>query len=141
MLLDKINNEIKKAMLDKYTNKRDALRAVKSRANLLAKDSHSEITDDIVVTAINKELKELKQGLSSLNNHEDDPLYKTYKERVSLLEEYLPEMMSEEDLRKAIGDILNKLGDVPFGKKMQAVMGELKGKADGKLIQSIVKSY
>lgn len=141
MLLEKINNEIKSAMVSKDTDKRDVLRSVKSRANIIAKENHCEISDEILVKAVQKEMKELTQALDSFKGNSENEVYKGYKYRVDLLEEYLPSMMSEDEVRKAVAKILDSLGDVPFGKKMQAVMGELKGKADGKLIQKIVKEH
>lgn len=139
MLLEKLNGEIKEAMVSKDTNKRDVLRSVKSRANLLAKESHCEINDELVVKAIQKEMKELSQALDSFKSNTDNDVYKDYVYRVDVLKEYMPSMMSEDEIREEVKRILNSLGDVPFGKKMQAVMKELKGKADGKLIQKIVK--
>lgn len=139
MLLDKLNKEIKEAMVSKDTNKRDVLRSVKSRANLLAKENHCEINDELLVKALQKELKELSQALEGFKNNTDNNVYKDYTYRVSVLKEYMPSMMSEDEVREEVKRILNSLDNVPFGKKMQAVMGELKGKADGKLIQKIVK--
>lgn len=139
MLLDKLNKEIKEAMVSKDTNKRDVLRSVKSRANLLAKENHCEIDDELLVKALQKELKELSQALEGFKNNTDNNVYKDYTYRVSVLKEYMPSMMSEDEVREEVKRILNNLDNVPFGKKMQAVMGELKGKADGKLIQKIVK--
>lgn len=139
MLLDKLNKEIKEAMVSKDTNKRDVLRSVKSRANLLAKENHCEINDELLVKALQKELKELSQALEGFKNNTDNNVYKDYTYRVSVLKEYMPSMMSEDEVREEVKRILNNLDNVPFGKKMQAVMGELKGKADGKLIQKIVK--
>lgn len=139
MLLEKLNGEIKEAMVSKDTNKRDVLRSVKSRANLLAKENHCEIDDELLVKALQKELKELSQALEGFKNNTDNNVYKDYTYRVSVLKEYMPSMMSEDEVREEVKRILNNLDNVPFGKKMQAVMGELKGKADGKLIQKIVK--
>lgn len=139
MLLDKLNKEIKEAMVSKDNNKRDVLRSVKSRANLLAKENHCEINDELLVKALQKELKELSQALEGFKNNTDNNVYKDYTYRVSVLKEYMPSMMSEDEVREEVKRILNNLDNVPFGKKMQAVMGELKGKADGKLIQKIVK--
>lgn len=139
MLLDKLNKEIKEAMVSKDTNKRDVLRSVKSRANLLAKENHCEINDELLVKALQKELKELSQAIEGFKNNTDNNVYKNYTYRVSVLKEYMPSMMSEDEVREEVKRILNSLDNVPFGKKMQAVMGELKGKADGKLIQKIVK--
>lgn len=139
MLLEKINEDIKKAMIAKDTNKRDVLRSIKSRANLMAKERHSEINDDLIVKAIQKEHKELEQSIISLKGNTENKVYQDSKYRLELLEEYKPKLMSEDEVRTEVKRILSELGDVSFGEKMRAVMSELKGKADGKLLQSVVK--
>lgn len=140
-LLEKINGEIKEAMVSKDADKRDVLRSIKSRANLMAKEGHTEINDDLIIKAVQKEMKEMTQALTSFKDNTDNDVYKSYKYRLSLIEKYLPSMMSEEEVVEAVKNILSNLEDASFGEKMKAVMSELKGKADGKLIQKAVKSF
>lgn len=83
----------------------------------------------------------MTQALTSFKDNTDNDVYKSYKYRLSLIEKYLPSMMSEEEVVEAVKNILSNLEGASFGEKMKAVMSELKGKADGKLIQKAVKSF
>lgn len=142
MLLERLNNEIKAAMVDKNTEKRDVLRTIKSNANLTAKEKHTDITDEFVLDAIKKEIKQLNQTLTSLVGKEDTDLYKNTTYRLEVLKEYMPKQMTEDAVREAVKRIVSNLdANVAFGVKMGAVMKELRGKADGKLIQQIVKEF
>lgn len=138
-MLNKINEEIKKAMIAKDTSKRDVLRAVKSSANLLAKEDHTEITDSHLLAAIKKEVKTLNGTLQALEGKNGvTEAVADAKYRITVLEEYLPKMMSEEEVKAAVIKIIGGLENPNMGTAMKAVMQELKGKADGKVISATV---
>lgn len=141
-LIDRLNDEIKQAMLSHDADKRDALRAVKSGTTLMRKEQHTdEVSDSMVVAAAQKEIKAYEQTILALKGKEDTPNYKSAAYRISLLKEYLPKQLSEEEVRAKISEIVAGLpADANFGAKMKAVMAQLKGQADGRLIQSILKT-
>jgi hypothetical protein len=139
-LKESIDAKIKEAMINKDAETRDVLRAVKSNANLAAKEAHTDVTDDMFVSAFKKELKMMNQTVASLAGKEDTDLYKSTLSKIKVIESFLPKEMTEEDVKAIVEKIVAGLGDnANFGTKMQAVMKELKGKADGKLIQKVVK--
>lgn len=140
MLLEGLNTEIKEAMINKDVEKRDVLRTVKSNANLDAKEKHVDITDELVIDAVKKEIKQLNQTVKSLVGKENTVLYRSSKYRIEILETYMPKQLTEDEIREAVKKIVSELDEnVAFGVKMRAVMKELRGKADGKLIQKFVK--
>lgn len=97
-----------------------------------------DIPEDIVDAAVLKELKTAKEQLDTCPADRTE-LIEEYKARVEVITEFAPKQLSEDEI-KAI--ITEKFSDViATGNKgmiMKAVMGELKGKADGKLINKIV---
>lgn len=140
-MITKINEEIKKAMIAKDSSKRDVLRAVKSSAGLIAKELHTEISNEHVLSAINKEIKALNGTINSLSgNTAGAAAVEDARYRISILEDYLPVMMSAEEVESEVKRILDGLGEVDMRNAMKAVMAELKGKADGKLISETVKN-
>ena len=140
MLLERLNTEIKEAMINKDVEKRDVLRTVKSNANLDAKEKHVDITDELVIDAVKKEIKQLNQTVKSLAGKENTVLYRSSKYRIEILETYMPKQLTEDEIREAVKKIVSEMDEnVAFGVKMRAVMKELSGKADGKLIQKFVK--
>ena len=140
MLLERLNTEIKEAMINKDVEKRDVLRTVKSNANLDAKEKHVDITDELVIDAVKKEIKQLNQTVKSLAGKENTVLYRSSKYRIEILETYMPKQLTEDEIREAVKKIVSEMDEnVAFGVKMRAVMKELSGQADGKLIQKFVK--
>lgn len=140
-LVEKLNIDIKSAMIEKDNDKKDELRAIKSAASLLAKEKHVEVSDEFILDAAKKEMKQLNQTIASLKGKENTDLYKSTAYRIKIVETYLPKQMTEDEIREAIVKIIKTVDkDANFGVKMKAVMSELKGKADGKLIQNILKN-
>ena len=96
------------------------------------------ITEDMVNAAILKELKATKEQIETCPESRQD-LLEQYKAKLAVIEEFAPKMLSEEEieaiLRKKFADVIATKNK---GMIMKAVMAELKGKADGKVINSVV---
>ena len=145
-MYNKIKNEIKEAMKTKDTVKRDVLKMVVNKAKSIKKetdpnDTTEIISDDVIVNAINKEMKQLNQTKDSLKGREDTDLYKETVNKISILSEYIPKMMTREEVDRTVYNILTGGNYNTFGEKMKVCMSELKGKADNKLIKEIVEKY
>lgn len=139
MLYTEIQNAIKEAMKSKETDKKDVLKMVVAKAQAIAKESKCDITDSIMLDGIQKELKQLNQTKDSLTGKENSELYKSTLCKIEILNGYLPKMMTEEEVRVEIDDIINTIGvELNKGALMKAVMPKLKGKADGKIISKCV---
>lgn len=142
----KIKTQIKEAMRNKDNITKDALKMVVDKAKSIKKESNPNdttdiIPDDIIVTAVNKEIKQLNQTKDALKGKENTYLYIVTDTKISILSEYLPKMMTKEEVEEAVARILSE-GDYPnFGVKMKLCMSELKGKADNKVIKEVVERY
>lgn len=141
-----INNDIKQAMLAKDKRKLNALRAIKSELLLLktGKDTSSmEIPESVEIKLLQKLVKQRKEAaaLYSEQNRPDLEEEETYQ--AEIIEAYLPEQISEEELADIIKQIISETG-VTSMKEMGKVMGlasqKLSGKADNKTISAMVKT-
>lgn len=140
-MFKRIQADIKTAMMNKDTDKKEVLKMVSSKAQLDAKEKKKEMSDEIVVTALKRELKQLIQTKESLKGYEESDLYQSTVNKISIVSNYLPAEMSEEEINQEVRRILSS-GNYPnFGLKMKAVMTELKGKADNSLIKKAVENY
>ena len=96
------------------------------------------ITEDMVNAAILKELKATKEQIETCPESRQD-LLEQYKAKLAVIEEFAPKMLSEDEIEAILRE---KFADVIATKNkgmiMKAVMAELKGKADGKVINSVV---
>lgn len=142
-LADIINNEIKVAMKAKNADRLRALRGIKSAFMLLqTSDKADSITEDDYQKALNKLAKQRKDSLEVYMQQNREDLASVERAELSVIEEFLPEQMGEEEVRKIIEKVITDAGlsgPASMGKAMPLAMKELNGKADGKLISSIVK--
>ena len=138
---EKINTDIKNAMLAKDKEKLAVLRDIKSKLLLEATSGNGEASDD---TAIKICVKLHKQRMETYEiyitqGREDLAADELFQAKV--LEEYLPKMMSEDEVRaevKAAIASTGAAGPQEMGKVMGVLSGKLAGKADGKMIASLV---
>ena len=140
-LEEKINADIKTAMLAKDQKKLDALRAVKS-AILLLKTSPEGLTDDTEMKALQKMVKQRKETADIYQTQNRKDLADVEIFQAGVIEAYLPKQMSEDELRTEISKIISSSGassPADMGKVMGLATKQLAGKADGKAISSIVK--
>lgn len=142
-ITEQINSDIKQAMLAKDKDKLAALRAVKSELLLEAtKGGDGEVSEEMGMKLIQKLVKQRKDAASIFIEQGREDLAKDELFQVEVLSVYLPEQMSEEEVRKVIQEVIAQTGassPADMGKVMGAAMGKLNGKADGKVISAIVK--
>jgi uncharacterized protein YqeY len=142
-LEEKINADIKSAMLAKEKEKLEALRAVKS-AILLAKSEKagSEVSEDAELKLLQKLVKQRKEAAEIYVNQSRQDLADVEMYQAKVIEQFLPAQMSEEEVEKIIQTIITETGASgikDMGKVMGTASKQLAGKADGKLISEIVK--
>ncbi|MBK7310506.1 MAG: GatB/YqeY domain-containing protein [Sphingobacteriaceae bacterium] len=138
---EKINADIKTAMLAKDAKKLEALRAIKS-AILLLKTSAEGLSEDTAMKAIQKEVKKRKESgdLYTQQNRADLAEVEAYQ--ASVLEEYLPKQLSEEEIKTQLQAIITQVGANgagDMGKVMGVASKQFAGKADNKLVSQLVK--
>lgn len=141
-----IKTQIKEAMKSKDTIKRDVLKMVIDKARSIKKeqypnDTSEHISDEMILQAINREMKQLVQTKDALKDRTDCDLYVQTANKIDILSAYLPTQMTREEVENAVYTILSNRDFPNFGMKMKAVMAELKGKADNKLIKEVVETY
>ena len=140
-MYNKIMSEIKEAMKNKETDKKDVLKMALTKAQNIAKENKCEVTNEIVLDAIKKELKQLDQTKKSLEGREDSDLYKSTVYKSEILNKYLPEMLGEKDVMIRVIALLEDERVKSKGEAMKIVMKDLKGKTDNKLISECVDKY
>lgn len=143
-LSDQINSDIKQAMLAKEKEKLEALRAIKSALMLEAtKGGDSSVSEADEMKILQKLLKQRKDAAEIYREQGRDDLLKDELAQAEIIQAYLPEMMSEDEVTAVVKETIEQLGasgPQDMGKVMGPVMGKLNGKADGKMISQIVKN-
>ena len=104
-------------------------------------DEMSKLTDEEVLEVISSEVKKRKDSIKQYEEGNRQDLADNEKKELEILMEYMPEQMPEDEVRKIISDKIQELGasgPQDTGKVMGAIMGQLKGKADGGMVNKIV---
>jgi uncharacterized protein len=138
-----IMTELKAAMLAKDEAALRGLRAIKS-ALLLAKTSggSGEMTFEDEVKLLQKLVKQRRESVDIYKQQNREDLAKSELDEIAVIEKFLPKMMSEEEIRTAVKEIIASVGATSaadMGKVMGAASKQLAGKADNKTVSVIVK--
>jgi uncharacterized protein YqeY len=143
-LQNQVMDKMKEAMKAKDTIALQALRAVKS-AFLLAKTEtgvKEEITEEQAIKIIQKQVKQRKDSAAIFIKQNRQDLADPEFLEIAVLEQFLPEALSEDEIEKVVITTITKLGASgmkDMGKVMGMVSNELSGQADGKVISAFVK--
>ena len=128
------------AMKAKDKVRKEAISSLVSAAKKVAIDEgcRDDISEEIVGRVILKEMKTVKEQLDTCPESRDD-LRAEYQARYDVIAKYAPQQMSADEIRTYLeGKFAEVLATKNKGQIMKAVMGDLKGKADGKLINQVV---
>ena len=144
-MIKRIDKEIKESLKNKNNERKVTFRSIKAKALSLSKENHTDVSDQIVVKAIKKEIKELEQTRESYLKIKDPSLeqlsYLSYLNSIieELKENWIPKV-NREELKDRIKAILIKSpAGMSFGLKMKVVMKELNNEFDGKIVSEIIR--
>jgi len=145
MTKQQLKDELKQAMLAKDTVKTSVLRMVISAigyAEIQKGSAGYEATDEDVMSVIQKEVKQHRDSIEQFKNADRPELVEKETTELAILEKYVPAQMEEEEVRKLVGEAIQKTGasnPSDMGKVMGALMPQTKGKADGGLVSRLVR--
>jgi uncharacterized protein YqeY len=146
-LKDQIGEDIKSAMKAKDKVRLETVRSIKKviiekEVELRAKGKDALTPDDEIQVLV-QQAKQRKDAIAQYLQAGREDLANQEKAELVIIETYLPEQLSDEELEEIVTGIISKVGATTakdFGKVMGVAMKELKGKADGNKIQELVKA-
>lgn len=144
-IFDQVSEDIKKAMLAKDKVALDALRGVKKEflEAKTAPGSNGELPDERALQILQKLVKQRKESAEMYRSANRPELAEEEMAQCRVIEGYLPAMMSEEELNKALEAIISETGaegPKDMGKVMGVATKRLAGKAEGRAISTAVKA-
>lgn len=140
-MLDKIQNDLRKAQLSRDETKVSTLRLLLSEIHNL-EIIKKTISDQDIISVTLKEVKKRKEAIEAFRNGGREQQAQKEEAESKILEAYLPSQANIEELTKLVEDTINELGATSMqdmGKVIGAVMGKAKGRADGSTVSQIVK--
>lgn len=142
-LEEKVNGEIKTAMLAKDQAKLSALRAIKSGLLLLKSEKGgAQITEEMELKLLQRMVKQRKESAEMYKSQNRDDLYAEEVSQLEIISLYLPQQMGEEEITEALKKMMadNNITSIrDMGKLMGIASRTFAGKADNKLVSEIVK--
>lgn len=133
-------------LLSKYVREKNmeavsAIKMVKTRISMEKGrlKNVKELAEDEILRIVRKELKEIQETIDSLRKAGMEHRIQEEERKAEVLEELLPAALSEGEVQKIIDEAVRDLGKEDFGKIMKAVTGKVAGRADGKLVSSLVR--
>jgi len=146
-LKDRIGEDIKSAMKAKDKIRLETVRGIKKvilekEVELRPKGIDS-LSEEQEIELLVKQAKQRRDSIEQFTNAGRDDLADKEKQELAILETYLPKQMDDSEVESIVDEIIASVGATSakdLGKVMGAAMKQLKGKADGKKIQTLVKS-
>ncbi|MGX6428359.1 GatB/YqeY domain-containing protein [Levilactobacillus yonginensis] len=138
-----LNTDLKTAMKAHDKLSLNVIRMMKAAlTNEKVKAGH-DLTSEEELTVVSRELKQRKESMTEFAKGNRDDLVEGVKAEIAIVEKYAPKQLSADEITKIVADSIAKVsasGMGDFGKVMGAVMPQVKGKADGALVNQTVKA-
>ncbi len=142
MLKEKLLEDLKESMKNKDVVRKNTVQMVRAGILQIEKDKGIEVSDEMIIDIIAKEMKKKKDALVDFEKGAREDLVEQTKQEMKVLEEYLPKQLSVDEIKEIVSKVITEVGATSM-KDMGNVMREAKAKigagADGKTINEVVK--
>ncbi len=141
-LKKRLQEDLKSAMKEKDTFKRDTVRFLMSAIKQVEVDTRKELTDADIIKIIQKSVKQREEAATQYKEGGREDLYEKEMKEAEILKSYLPKQLSDEELEAELKEIIAQVGATSLkdmGKIMGVATKKLAGVADGKRINETVK--
>lgn len=141
-LLSDLNEDIKTAMKSHDKERLSVLRMVKASLQNATIAKREDLSSDEEIAVVSRERKQRNDSLEEFKKADRPDLVHAIEKELAIVNEYLPKQLSEEEVRNIVKDTIVEIeasSMQDMGKVMSALMPKVKGMADGKLVNQLVK--
>lgn len=141
-LKDQLTADMKEAMRQKDKVALSTIRLLKASVQNEEIALGQPLNEEQELTVLSRELKQRRDSLAEFEKAGRDDLTGQLNEEIAVVKRYMPEQLSDEEIRSIVEATIEKVGATQmsdFGKVMGAVMPQVKGKADGNKVNAVVK--
>ena len=142
-MFGKIKNDMVKAMKEQDKFRLAVIRMIKSSIDKERIDKKIEVTDEVVIDVLAKELKTREESKLEFSKAGRTDLVESIDKEISIIKEYLPEPLKEEEIDKIIDNAMNEVGASTIkdmGKVMKIITPQVKGRCDMKEVSNKIKA-
>lgn len=136
--------DMKSAMKDKDTVRKDTVQLVRAAILQYEKDNKTVLDNDGVVEIIAKEVKRYKDVLPDYEKSGRQDLIDEVYRKIEILMPYLPEQLSDQEIREIAKEVIAETGATSMrdmGKVMGVIMPKVKGRCDGRALNAVIKEF
>ena len=133
---------LKEAMKEKDELKKDTITMLRAAILQVEKDEKKVLTQSEMEAIVAKQIKSRKESLKDYEKANRDDIVSKIKKEIEILTKYLPEQLTENEIKELIEEAIKKTGATTsrdMGKVMQEMRPQIAGKADGKFVSDMVK--
>jgi uncharacterized protein YqeY len=141
-LVSRIEEELRAARLARDAERRDALSLVLNALRAAEKELHRELSDDEELQVLQRERKRRLEAAEAFRSGGREEQAEDEEYELDVLEEFMPEPLTEEDLEEIIDNVISEVGATSIrdlGRVMAGVMHQVSGRADGSAVSQLVK--
>lgn len=142
LLKDQLMEDLKVAMKEKDVVRKTTITMLRAAVKQVEVDQRVDLGDENVIEIIAKQIKQKRAAIEEFEKANRQDLVDEAHQEIKVLEAYLPEQLSEEELKQLITEAIAETGAASpkeMGKVISLVSGKTTGRADGKLIATLVK--
>ena len=143
MLREAIDSDLKEAMRNREALKRTVLRTMLSEIRNAEINSQTTLDDEGIISVLTKQVQQRKDSVEAYEAANRQDLVAKESEEINIISVYLPEQLPQEEIEQIIDSAISQSGASSLddmGKIMGLVMPQVRGRADGKIVNTIVTS-
>jgi uncharacterized protein YqeY len=141
-LIARIEDDLREAMRSRDDSRRDALRLILSSLRSAEKELQRPLHDDEELQVLQRERKRRVEAAEAFRSGGRDEQAESEERELAVLQEFMPEQLSEEELEEIVDDVIAEVGATSMrdlGRVMADVMPQVAGRADGSVVTQIVR--
>jgi len=141
-LIGRLEEEVRQAMLARDGGRRDALRLILSSLKSAEKELQRPLSDDEELQVLQRERKKRHEAADAFRAAGREEQAATEEAELAVLEEFMPDPLSEDDLERIVDDAIAENGATSLrdmGRVMKDVMPQVAGRADGSAVGQLVR--
>ncbi len=142
-LLERLESDMNKAAKARDSERLGVVRYVRSETKNRQIELRRELKDEDVVEVLSRIAKQHRESIGQFQEGGRDELVKHERRQLSVIEEYLPAQLGEQELQEILSEVIEETGAAgprDMGVVMKTIMPRVKGRADGNIVNALVQS-
>lgn len=142
-LSEKLSDDLKKALKTADKNAVSVIRMIKAAVKNREIEKGAALSDEEIYAVLNSMIRQRKDSIAQFSKGGRDDLVKQETSELEILQSYLPQQLTEDEIKKMVNDVITEVGaggPKDMGKVIKTIMSRAKGQVDGRLLSELVKN-